>query len=91
MKGDLGWIIKALSTLKLATSPGLSEVCLSFEDMIASRETTEEQMGHDLQRIADELTRIEREYKGAVDLIVVLDSDFLQLDVNNVRPFFVEY
>ena len=58
-----------------------------FEDMMFSRGVVEEeQVGDDLQRIADELTRIEREYGGAVDLIVVRDHGFMQVDVNNVRP-----
>lgn len=81
---DLGWILRALSTLKLATSPILSVVRLGFDESTPPHEITEEQMGDDLQRIANELTRIEREYEGAVDLVVVRSSDFRPLDVNNV-------
>ena len=75
----------ALSTLKPATSPRLSIIRLDF---CANRdvETVVTEIGGDLRRIADEVARIEREFKGAVNFTVNPDSTVrLVLVTLNVR------
>ena len=54
-----------------------------------SPETSDlESLCDDLPRIADELSRIEREYEGAVELSVFRSMEFGKLDKLNVRfPF----
>ena len=85
----VSWIPAALSTLRPATSPCLSAVRLDFAGShIAnpSVETLIRGTSNDLRRIADEVARIEREFEGAVDLIVSLDSKFKEVsDTLNVR------
>jgi len=67
----------ALSTLRPATSPRLSVVRLNFSATTRQPiETVIADMGNDLQQIADEISRIEREFEGAVNLTVVPDSKF---------------
>jgi len=88
---DLGlpWIPMALSTLRPTTSPHLSTIRLDFAGaIIGSRhvETSIRDMGDDLRRLADEATRIEREFEGAVNLTVLRDSRFeVVFDTLNVR------
>ena len=90
--GGLPWIPTALSSLRPATSPHLSTILL---DLAATTsidrpvETLVKDTGNDLQRVADEFTRIEREFEGAVSLTVLRDSGFeVALGELNVRfPF----
>jgi len=90
MGGDLLWIPMALSTINFATSPYLSAITLGFFhppplDWIV--EPPIEGTGSDLQRVADEVARIEREFGRAVDLTVLRDPSFkVVLDTLNVRP-----
>jgi len=77
--GGLLWIPSALSTLKPATSSNLSAIRLNF----ALHSTTNRpigtllnDVGSGLHLIADEFSRIEREFGGAVNLTVVLDPAF---------------
>ena len=93
MGGGLPWIPMALSTLKRATSPHLSSIQLNFvwrSSTYHSVDTAIEDAGDDLQRVAGEVTRIEREFEGAVNLTVVRDLGFKAvLDKLDVRfhPF----
>jgi len=49
-------------------------------------------MANDLRRISDEIARIEREFKGAVNFTVLRDSEFgVALDALGVRFRFVEW
>ena len=86
--GRLPWIHLALATLRPATSPRLSTIRLDFAGppVIAGFvETLIANTGSDLRRIADEVSRIKREFKGTVDVNVVRDSLFgAALDVLNV-------
>ena len=77
----------ALSTIRPATSPRFSTIRLDLctytdqpvEAMVAS-------MGDDLRRIADEVARIELEFEGAVNFIVLRDPGLGPvLDALNVR------
>lgn len=43
------------------------------------------ELANGLDRIAEELARIEREYRGAVNLVVVRDAGFQSLVKVNVR------
>ena len=93
--GDLRWISIALSTLKPTTSPRLSSISLYFSSTSSPRSlhhvsgtTKLEILGNDLRRVADELSRIEREYEGVVDLIVSRDAGFKRVDTRNVRFHF---
>jgi len=81
----------ALSTIKPATSPRLSTVKLDICSLTGEPiETVIAEAGNDLRRIADEIARIEREFEGAVNFIVALDSRFkAALDSLNVRFRFV--
>jgi len=77
--GVLPWIPSALSTLKPATSPRLSTIRLKFAGPPITSLPVErliKDMGDDLRRIADEADRIEREFGGMVEFIVVRDSVF---------------
>ena len=78
MTGDLLWIPTALSTLKHTTSPRLSALQLSFvmSTTTHSVKTSIEDMGNDLRWAADEVARIEREFEGAVELILTRDPGF---------------
>ena len=70
----------ALSTLRPATSTNLSAIRLKFTRSIFlvedSAATLISYMGDDLRRIADEIIRIEGEFKGAVKLTVFRDPVF---------------
>ena len=88
--GPLHYISAALSTLEPAASPRLSYVHLSFSQSPTSEgsHSRYDDLDNDIQRIADELTRIEREYKGVVSLCVFRGRGFAMLDIRNVRLFF---
>ena len=92
MGGGLLWIPEVLSTLRPATSPRLSTIQLNFtRPYIASRsvEAAIKATGDDLRWVADEIARIEREFGGAVEVNVCLDSSFEAVsDVLNVRVHF---
>ena len=84
----------ALSTLRPATSPRLSIITLSLSATTspADVETVITKIGNDLRRIADEVSRIEREFEGAVDFTVIPDAKFhAVLDSLNVRFSFLEW
>ena len=87
VRGNLLWIPTALSTLKSATSPRLSAIELNFFCLLNTpRSMVEENAGNDLLRIADEVTRIEREFEGVVNVVVLRDTGFeATLDALNVR------
>ena len=88
-RGGVPWIHTALSTLRPATSPCLSSIRLDFSCshyFDPAIETLIGNMGNDLRLIADEVSRIEREFEGAVNLTVLRDPKFeLVLDTLNVR------
>jgi len=80
--GGIPWIPMTLSTLKPATSPHLSTIRLGlFVSYAATRpiETSIEDVGNDLRRIADEVDRIDREFDGVVDFTVLLGSGFREV------------
>jgi len=89
--GSLYYIPMALSTLKPSTSPHLSYVQLRLTGPTHPHYTSEnwnlENMGDGVPRIAEELTRIEREYEGVVDLRVFRGAGFERYDTLNVRFF----
>jgi len=92
IEGSPHWIPKALSTLRPATSPRLSTIRLNFiypptaDPPVATLVKT---MGNDLRWVADEFTRIEREFERAVNLTVVRGPGFeALLDTLNVRFHF---
>ena len=78
MRKGLPWIPMALSTLSPTTSPHLSSVRLAFigSPSYLREEFPIEDMGNDLQRIADQVTRIKREFDGAVNSTVIRDPKF---------------
>ena len=82
----------ALSTIKPATSPRLSTVRVDLirsHATIRSAEYLIEDTRDDLQWVAGEAIRIEREFEGAVELNVSRDSAFkVALDALNVRARF---
>jgi len=89
--GGLLWIPLALSTLRRATSPRLSSLRLDCigSPVNQSVETLIEDMRNGLRRVADEFTRINREFEGAVNLTVVRDPGFeVVLDALNVSARF---
>jgi len=90
--GGLPWIPTALSTLRPTTSPRLSSLRLDFTRspyVNQSVESSIERMGDDLLWITDEVARIEREFEGAVNLIVFRDFWFgMVFDRLNVRLCF---
>ena len=94
-QGPLHYIQTAFSTLKPSTSPHISHVHLRFTGptyltYYLSPETSDlENLGNEpLPRIADELSRIERGYEGAVWLSVFRSMEFRRLDRLDVRfPF----
>ena len=66
-----------LSTLSPATSPHLSSLQLTFLGSPSDFPWVfSEDIGDDLQRIVDQLTRIEREFEGAVNSTVIRDPKF---------------
>jgi len=81
------WIPMALSTLRPATSPRLSVIRLDLSSLTGQPVRT---VITNLRRIAEEIVRIEREFEGAVNFIVVPDSNFrVLLDTLDVRLGFV--
>ena len=77
--GDLLWIPAALSTLGSATSPHLSAVRLDFARSSSADQSVRKAFKatrDDLRRVADEVARIEREFKGTVNVTVVRDAGF---------------
>ena len=89
--GSVHYIPVALSTLKPSTSPHLSDVQFRLTGLTHPRYTSEnwnlENMGDDVPQIAEELTRIEREYEGVADLRVFRGAGFERYDTLNVRFF----
>ena len=88
MGGGLPWLPTALSTIKPATSPLLSVVGLhfSFQFTAASVRPLIQDGGNHLRWAADEVTRIEREFEGAMSFTVSRNSLFdAVLDKLNVR------
>jgi len=87
--GGLPWIPMALSTLRAATSPRLSAIRLEFAGSSVVNqpiETLMEDMGNDFLRTADEVSRIDREFEGAVNFTVAPDWKVgVVLDTLNVR------
>ena len=88
-EGRPRWIPMALSTLRPITSPRLSALQLDFfhlPDFDTPAETLVKNMGDDLRQVADEFTRIDREFEGAVNLTVDRWQSFeVVLDTLNVR------
>ena len=82
----------ALSTLGPTTSPLLSIIRLDFaRSHIVTRtvETLIHETSYDLRWVANEVTRIEREFKGAVKVTVRRDTVFEEaLNTLNVRFHF---
>ena len=78
MGRGIPWIPTALSTLSPTTSPHLSSLGLLFFGSSSQLrpEFSIEDVGNDLQRVADQITRIERESEGAANFTVVLDPIF---------------
>lgn len=76
MGGGLTWIPDALSTIKPTTSPHLSAIQLGFARQIVANQQTVESIGSDIRRTADEVARIEWEFKGAVKPTVQVDPVF---------------
>jgi len=75
-RGSLHWIPTALSTLKPVTSPHLSTIRLTFDgpsSSILSAGVPVGDIDNDLRRVADEFSRIEHEYEGAVNLTLLRD------------------
>jgi len=88
-EGGIPWIPMALSTLRPTTSPCLSAIRLDFTGTPTNRRSVEmliEDAGNDLRRVADEVGRIEREFKGAVIFTVLLHPRFEAIsDIIGVR------
>ena len=79
ISGSLVWVPKALSTIKLATSPRLSVIKLSFiypPFANGSIDALIKDAGDDIRWVVGEVARIEREFGGAVHLTVYWDSSF---------------
>ena len=89
MSGGLLWIPTALSTIRLATSPRLSVIKLSFVRQPNTNRPVQvmtEDTGNDLWKVADEVARIEREFGGTLSLAVLRDPAFeVVSDTLNVR------
>ena len=87
--GSLLWIPIAFSTLGPSTSPRLSVIRLELARSPAVYipiESLLRALGDDLRRVADELTRIEHEFGGVVNLTVVRGLGFKEAsDKLNVR------
>ena len=76
--GGLPWIHTALSTLRPTTSPHFSTIQLKFTSPYSAHrsvETVVKHTGDDLRQIADEITRIKREFR-AVNVTVLQDQGF---------------
>jgi len=84
----------ALSTLTPVTSPRLSVIRLEFTyepTAVHSMAIMINEVRDSLQQVANEVTRIEREFEGAVNFTVVPDSRFeVALSRLNVRFRFAE-
>ena len=75
--GNLFWIPAALSTLRSATSPRLSAIRLDFAH--ATNRSVRDVIsfaGSDVLQVTDEVSRIEREFEGAVNVTVLQDAVF---------------
>ena len=87
--GGLPWIPMALSTFTPITSPCLSVLQLNFvRPHYVGRPVHDviEVAGKDLRWMTDEVTRIEHEFEGAVNLTVFRDPEFgVVFDTLNVR------
>lgn len=69
----------AISALRTSTSPHLSGIQLAFAGPSAGTRsvgTSIEVVGGDLRRVADEVTRIEREFEGVANFAVPRDPRF---------------
>ena len=94
MGGGLPWVPAALSTLRPTTSPRLLAIKLRlacsylvFATQVVEAVITD--AGDDLQRVADEVARVEREFGGVVKLGVHQSSVFKEVtDTLNVRFYF---
>lgn len=78
-RGRLPWIPTTLSTLRSATSPRLSAIRLDFARPPPTGRSVDaliKALGDDLKRVAGEVARIEREFEGAINLTVLLDTSF---------------
>ena len=85
-RGGLPCISTALSTLGSVTSPRLSAIQLDFILLPSSGESVIHHTEDDLRRIADEVSRIESEFKGTVNVTVLRDPGFtIAFDALNVR------
>jgi len=75
--GGIPWIPMVLSTLSPITSPHLSSLQIGFFSSPPNLlPEISEDMSNDLQRIADQVARIEREFEGAVNSTVIRDPNF---------------
>ena len=87
--GSLDYIPLALSTFEPSTSPHLSYIHLRFNGPthpgFASGNWNMENIGDGLPRVAEEFSRIGREYEGVVDLSVFRGAEFERYDTLNVR------
>lgn len=92
IRGGLFWIPIALSTIKPATSPRLSNIELNCRPTPnRSTRLLANDAGDHLRWVADEVARIELEFEGAVKLSILQHRDFLAvLDRLNVRFYFCE-
>lgn len=81
MHGSLGWIPRALSTIKYTTSPRLSTLRLSLTRPPTAPNRSVyaliEGAGEDLRRVAGEVARIKCEFDGAVNLTMLRDTLFV--------------
>ena len=69
MSGGLLWVTTALSTLRPATSPRISRVRLEFvhsSEPDSAIQAFEQEWEDDIPRVEVEVTRIRREFEGAV-------------------------
>jgi len=93
MGGSLVFIPRALSTIKPATSPRLSIIQLNFSRPVFSNRSANaliEDAGDDLRSVAGEISRIEGELEGAVNLNVVWGQSFREaLGALNVSFLFL--
>ena len=92
MSGSPVWMPMALSTIKPATSPRLSVIQLDFSHPPTCNRSVKamiREAGDDIRRAANEISRIEGEFEGAVNLTVVWDQSFrVALGALNVRFLF---
>ena len=75
-----------LSMIKHSTSLRLPVIKLDFVRPPATKQSLAESAGDDLQWVAEEVARIEREFEGVANLTVLRDTPFqVVLDALNVR------